>query len=49
MKRKEIYKYLSNILSSKYHTAKIRSVKEGEVVYKLVLELKEKEFLINKQ
>jgi len=38
MKRKEIYKILSDRLGWKYHTANIRSVEEAREVYRIIQE-----------
>ena len=38
MKRKEIYKILSDRLGWKYHTANIRSVEEARKVYRIIQE-----------
>lgn len=40
MSRKEIYALISKELGWKYHTAKLRTVEEARVVYKLLMEIR---------
>ncbi len=41
-RRKNIYKYISDNLKYKYHTAELRTVKEGETVYDLIVKYKQR-------
>lgn len=40
IKRRELYKAISDKLGWKYHTAKIRSIEEAREVYRLVMDYK---------